>query len=244
MSSPSFIGFDIETRPLPELVTKYARPYPEFDEGAVKYGNTKDPGKRAALLAEKREEHEAGRTGYWANLVARAALDPFTGAIVCIGITTDTSSPEIFCEATEAGTLRQFWQVFALADNATTKFVFWSGCGDPNKKFDIDFILTRSRILGVKIPQRVRSGRYYDNRIVDLAQEFLLNQRDRYLSLTKAADPVQGANFWQWWDGVAVGTTVAHPAQPHTAAEQRAYAAKYLCNDVLHLKYLAPRILT
>lgn len=259
MTSPLFIGFDIETRPLPELVTKFAQPYPDFDEAAVKYGNTRDPAKRAALLAEKRQEHENGRAPYWANLIERAALDPFTGALVCIGVITDNGTPEIISETTEAGTLRKFWALYAAAENATTKFVFWSGRGDAAKKFDPDFIVTRSRIVGVKLPLRVRQGRYYDPRLVDLAGEFLLHQRDRYLSLTKAAemlrlyeqhpdiipkrddDLVQGKDFWRWWQGTACPEAI--PENRLIAAQQRIYAEVYLCNDLLHLKYIAPRIL-
>jgi hypothetical protein len=253
MPAPLFIGFDIETRPRVDLVDRFAKPFPEFDESAVKYGNTKDPVKRAELLSSKRAEHEAERDAYWANLRERAALDPFTGEIICIGLITDQGKIDIVAEKDEMATIRQFWQVFGLAYNATTKFVFWSGCGDPAKKFDIDYIVTRSRILGVSVPQRVRSGRFYADRVVDLASEFLLFQRDRYLTLTKAADilgvyseyrelfpkrdddPVTGANFFQWWDGTAQ-TDVP-------AAEQRAFAEKYLRNDLLHLPPLALRIL-
>lgn len=260
MPSPAYIAFDIETRPLPDLVDKYARPFPDFDESAVKYGNTKDPLKRAALLEQKRIDHQEDCLAYWAKLRERAALDPFTGAIVCIGVITDTGAPEIIAEATEAATLRQWWQIYSLTDNATSKFVFWSGCGDAAKKFDIDYIVTRSRINRVPLPSRVRDGRYYDRRIVDLAGEFLLNQRDRYLSLTKAADmlglyaehadifpktdtdPVRGENFWLWWQGAAAHDSV--PETQSSPAEQRALAVKYLCNDLLTTKYLAPHILS
>lgn len=255
---PAFYGFDIETRPLPELVDRFAKPYPDFDESAVKYGNTKDPQKRADLLAAKRAEHEDGRIAYWQNLRDRAALDPFTGAVVCIGVISDEGQPEIIAEKTEDATLRQFWQLVSLNGNATSKFVFWSGCGDQAKKFDLDFIVTRSRINRIPIPPRVREGRFYSTRFVDLAGEFLLGQRDRYLKLTKAAemlglyqehkdlfpkrddDPVTGENFWQWWDGC-----IPDPQCGCTkdADSQRAMAEVYLKNDLRHLKYLAPHIL-
>ena len=253
MTAPRFFGFDIETKPLPELVDRYARPLPAFDEAGVKYGNTRDPAKRADLLASKRLEHEEAAAAHLKNLRDRAALDPFTGAIVCIGVIGDNGAPEILAEKTEEATLRQFWNLFALSDHATSKFVFWSGSGDPGKNFDLDFIVTRSRILHIELPHRVRNGRYYSDRWVDLAAEFLLYQRDKYLSLTKAADmfglyevnkdltpkrdddPVTGEFFWQWWEGVAV--------TDFPKAQQQALARGYLCNDLLHLKYLAPHIL-
>lgn len=254
MNQPSYIAFDIETRPLPELVDKYAKPFPEFDVASVKCGNLKDPAKIAEKQAQAKADHEAEAAAYWKNLKDKAALDPFTGAIICIGVASDTGPVEILAEKTEAATLRSFWQLWELRDCVVTNFVFWSGCGDKAKKFDIDYIVTRSRINRVPVPAGVRDGRYYSRRIVDLAGEFLLNQRERYLSLTKAADmlglyadhadifpkdkendPVTGENFWQWWDGVAV--------DGHSAEEQRAMAKHYLKNDVLTLKYLVPHIL-
>lgn len=254
MPTPLFIGFDIETRPLPELVDRFAKPFPDFDPLAVKYGNTKDPVKRAALLEAKQAEHEEDRVRYWANLKDRAALDPFTGAVICIGMGLgDQGEPEIVAEATEGGTIAAFWDVFSSYHYATSKFVYWSGSGDPAKCFDIDYLVTRSRILGVTVPPLVRNGRYYASRIVDLAAEFLLFQRDKYLSLSKAADllglytpngklfpkaddaPVTGANFFQWWDGTM--------PEGGDHATQRMGAEGYLINDVRHLQALAPRIL-
>ena len=252
MPTPLFIPFDIETRPLPQNVERFAKPYPEFDESAVKYGNTKDPLKRAELLASKRQEHEDGRAGYWANARDRAALDPFTGAVVCIGI-GGIDRVDVIHEQSEAETIAVLWQFMNTPEFSTSKWVFWSGSGNASSNFDIDFLVTRSRILRVPIPARVRSGRFYAERIVDLAAEFLLHQRERFCSLTKAADllglyelhlditpkrdddSVTGANFHEWWDGKAV-TDVAPEMQ-------RKFAAKYLRNDVRTLSHLAHHIL-
>ena len=253
MITPRFYGFDIETKPRPDLVERFAKPYPDFDEAAIKCGNL-GPDKAAAKIAQARLDHEADRASYWANLKDRAALDPFTAEVLCIGVISDTGEPEIFAEKTEEATLRQFWNLVGLSENATSKFVFWAGGGDPYKNFDLDFLVTRSRIRHVPIPSRVRNGRYYSDRFVNLSGEFLLHQREKYLSLSKAADlldlyvaggpiwpkrdddPVTGANFWQWWEGTA------HTDVP--ANEQRAYAVQYLHNDTRHLQLLAPIILT
>lgn len=253
MTAPRFYCFDIETRPLPDLVERYAKPFPPFDESAVAVGNLVDPAKIAAKRAAAAASHEVDRIAYWRNLHDRAALDPFTGAVICIGVCDETRPVEIVAEKTEAATLRQFWQLFSMSDNAVTKFIFWSGSGDPAKQFDIDFLVTRSRINRVPLPVGVRSGRYYGQRILDLAGEFLLHQRDHYLSLTKACDLfglyeenktlvpkrdddlVTGANFAQWWDGAV---DVAH-----TATEQRELACSYLRNDVNSLRALVPHIL-
>lgn len=255
--SLQFTGFDIETKPCPELVERFSKPYPEFDAAAVKCGNLKDPAKIAAKLADAKADHESGREAYWKNLRDRAALNPFTGQIVVIGLIEETGEVR-FLEGSEATILRQFWDAFAWAGDAARKWVFWSGSGSPSKMFDLDYIVTRSRIVGVRIPAQVRSGRFYAQRFVDLAGEFLLYQFDGYLSLTKAAeifglydredvpiermiyrkrddDAVTGENFWQWWEGSA------HPDDSKEA--QREHARHYLKNDLLHLFHLAPRIL-
>lgn len=251
--APEWLVFDAETKPRPDLVAKYTKPFSDFDESAVKCGNIKDPAKIKEKIDASRAQHEADRAAYWKKAYEDAALDPFTGEILCIGVASDVGAVEILAEKTEAATLRAFWQLWELRDCVVTKFVFWSGCGDVAKQFDIDYIVTRSRINRVPVPAGVRQGRYYSNRIMDLAKEFLLYQRERYCSLTKAAemlglyaehpdiapktdsDPVQGVNFWQWWEGSAV--------QDHSAEEQRALACKYLVNDVSTLKYMAPIIL-
>lgn len=253
MNTPLYVGFDIECAPRLDLVERFAKPFPDFDPNAVKTGNIKDPVKIAEKVNQAKADHEAERTAYWANLRERAALDPFTGEILCIGTITHTGAIDIIAEKTEAATIRQFWQLVSLPDASLTKFVFWSGCGDVSRKFDIDYIVTRSRILGVPVPSLVRNGRYYASRFVDLAGEFLLHQRDRYLSLTRAADlfglygpdrglvakrdddPVTGANFFQWWKGEA--------SNDHSLEQQRDFACIYLKNDLRHLVPLAQRIL-
>jgi hypothetical protein len=250
---PSFIGFDIETRPLLDNVARFTKLFPDFDSLSVKLGNVKDSALRAEKIEAARLAHHADCAAYWQNARDRAALDPMTGAVVCIGIVTEEGEPAILAGDTEADTLRQWWRIVADSDQALSKFVFWSGCGDAAKKFDLDFLVTRSRLNRVPLPHRVRDGRFYHSRFVDLASEFLLYQRERYLSLTKAAemfglyaehedltrkrddDALTGEHFWRWWDGVA---PVEMPAEA-----QRAEAVKYLNNDVRHLLHLAPLLL-
>ncbi len=258
-----FTGFDIETRPMPDLVDKFTKPFPAFDRDAVKCGNLKDPVKIAEKLAQAEADHKTDELRYWEKAHMDAALNPFTAEIVVIGL-IDEQGFTAYLHGPEPAILGGFWKAFTLGGDAARKFVFWSGCGAIESKFDIDFIMTRSRICGVKIPPQARDGRYYSRRIVDLAGEFLLHKRESYLSLTKAAqlfnlygadglcgpegvpadqtifpkrddDPVTGKNFFLWWDGIAVAD--------HSAEEQRALATRYLANDLKHLLHLAPRIL-
>lgn len=247
-----FTGFDIETKPNPAAVDRFLKPFPDFDESAVKCGNLKDPVKIAEKKAEAKAQHEADRLAHIKKAHDEASLNPFTATVLVIGLINEDGDV-VFLEGEEKTILTLFWMHFTTYGDAARKFVYWSGCGASDKNFDLDFIVTRSRITGVRVPGTARSGRYYAHRFVDLASDFLLHQREQYLSLTKAADlmglyelwsegdmpptriwpkskedPVTGENFWKWYEGTA---------------EQRAKALEYLTNDLRHLLHLAPRIL-
>jgi hypothetical protein len=257
MPSPEFIGLDIETKPRPELVDRFSKPFPDFDANAVKCGNLKDPVKIAEKINQAKADHEAECEAYWKNLRDRAALNPFTGEILIIGLVNEHGDVR-FLEGNEATILGAFWELFIEHGQAQRRFVYWSGCGNSSQNFDIDYIVTRSRILGIPVPATARNGRFYSSRIIDLASEFLLHRHDAYLKLTVAADilglydvpaaneanpiypkqeddTVTGENFHLWYDGKADAAI--------SLEDQRTKAKRYLRNDVLHLLSIAPRIL-
>jgi hypothetical protein len=260
MTTHLYCGFDIETAPIPENVERFTKPFAEFDADAVKCGNLKDPAKIVEKKAQAFADHAEEQKAYWRKAHENAALSPFTGRIVVIGLITEDASIT-YLEGEEKAILGAFWNHFAEPKNALRKWVYWSGCGDAGKNFDLDFIVTRSRIVGVPVPPLVRNGRFYSSKFVDLASEFLLFQREQYLSLSKAADmmglyelpevsdieadrtiwpkreddPVQGVNFWQWYEGKIEGG--------ERPEEQRLFALRYLANDLKHLWHLAPMIL-
>lgn len=241
MTTLPFTGFDIETRPQPH--DQLALLKPDFKAPS----NYTKPEAIARFIGEKEE-----------NWYADAALSPFTGAIVMIGLINEESTVD-FIEGDEATILSRFWAMYTK-HGESRRFVFWSGCGGA-RKFDIDFIVTRSRILGVPVPPQVRRGRYYSDRIVDLAAELLNHQPDAYMRLTVAAqvmglyreggsitpkqdtDLVTGANFWQWYDGAISLPAGAGLTDVDMAKTPREYALRYLRNDLLHLVPLANRIL-
>jgi hypothetical protein len=64
--------WDIETVPLP--ASELAAAIPPFNPEDVKYGNAKDPEKRAAILANAETRHRE-------DFIRDAALDPRTGRI-------------------------------------------------------------------------------------------------------------------------------------------------------------------
>lgn len=254
------ILFDIETKPRPDLVTRFIKPFEKFDPSAVKYRNTKDPALREAKLAEEQNKHTAAEAAYWQNAMDRAALNPQTGEIVAIGL-RGAGNVEILGEddCGEKIILDHFWNAFANPHHSGEAFVFWSGNGSPTENFDPDYIIRRSWILGVKVPPLAfGDGGYLGRRFVDAARRYLLGKRDAYCGLSRCADelglytkdgpitpkletdPVQGANFWQWWEGTA--PKVLHPSGNVEAKLQRELAKKYLVNDLLTLDAITARI--
>lgn len=255
MTTKPFTGFDIETRPRLDKVALLAEPYPVFNPEAVKYGNTKDPVKRAALLEQRTQEHADAKLEHEERQRDRAGLDPFTAEVCVIGF-VDSKGSRVTMDGAEKDMLTEFWCAVSAPGDAGNVWVYWSGCGDRSSCFDLDFLVTRSRILGVPLPPFVRAGPYYSSRFVCLAKELLLYQRERYLSLTRAAelfglyepngrgcvvlerkkpdDLVTGKNFHQFYDGIACELP---------KKQQRKLALDYLRNDLAHLSELAHRIL-
>ncbi len=245
--------FDIESRPRPELVARFVKPFPAFDPAAVKFGNTRDQEKRAALVKEKAEAHVQEETAYWDNARERAALNPLTAEICCIGIRFNGTILILGADGqSEPVILRQFWEAFQ--NNHGEPFVFWSGSGNPAENFDPDFIIKRSWICGVPVPPSAFDGRYLGRKFVDAAARYLMFKREAYCSLTDAADQlglytgennifpknketdvVVGSNFHMYWDGkINDGAS---------ASDQRALAVRYLENDLLTADLIAARIL-
>jgi hypothetical protein len=215
-----FIGFDIETAPDFEMAEKLWKAPSRL----------KDPAKIADAKAE---------------YLAEAALSPLTGRVVVIGLIGIEAMPE-YLEGPEKAVLEAFWGYFRANHYAAHRFCFWSGAGNAGH-FDIDFIVTRSRILGLDVPATARNGRYYGTRIVDLAAEFLLNRTGDYLSLTNA-----GEIFHLFDEGVTPACKRKKPDDPITGAGfALAYAngatcqaaLDYLANDLFLLYHLAKAIL-
>ena len=220
----SFACFDIETAPLDDdTLRKFCPPcdvpaHPgEFDPAAVKYGNTKDPAKRAEKLKEEQEKHARAvkdhdtnvaqaQTDWFAKFKDRAALDATTGRVVAIGVTINSSSTIIDCEHEDEG-IGLFWRWVEGRMLTQMPMVGWNTHG-----FDLPFLIRRSWILGVPIPLGVRKGRYWNDLFVDLMQHWMLGSRDM-VKLDVAAKAfgidgkveqvdgvaVSGATFYQLW---------------------------------------------
>jgi hypothetical protein len=227
-----FTCYDLETKPHSREVLESLKP--EFKASAAC--------KSAEAIAKSIAEKES-------DFFERAALSPFYGSIVVIGTIHD--GQPMMLEGDEKELLHSFWALFSAHGHADMRWCFWSGCGAPGG-FDLKFIIQRSMILGVKIPAGVRNGRFFSERIIDLAATFLLHDPTAYLSLTNAAnilglfredqslvrkaksDEVQGANFHLFYDGLAT-------IEPRET--QRAKALSYLGNDLKLTSAIARRIL-
>lgn len=121
---------------------------PEFAPAA----NLRDPEKIKASVAEK----EAA----WRE---KAALSPLTGKILAIGTMErhddEEQEPGIFHEA-EPAMLAMTWGLW----NEGHRFIGF------NVKFDFRFLAFRSWALGVKVPEDLMEGRYFNRRIVCLQE--------------------------------------------------------------------------
>lgn len=181
--------FDIETGPLPEAKLKELLPecslppHPgEFDPDSVKLGNLKDETKIAEKIDAARKKHEADVASYeqdcqqkqaehWESFVDRAALDAGTGQVLAIGyysekpsikkISTNDNPEDDQCEA---ALLFEFW-------NTVQAVVLEKGhhlVGHNIHGFDLPFLVRRSWLLGVPVPDGLMiNDRYWHDSFKD-----------------------------------------------------------------------------
>jgi hypothetical protein len=204
MSTP--VIFDIETGPLPdeqlqEIIPAFdVRSFPkplEFNPALVKYGNTKDEAKRAIKLAEEAAKHEKAVADYdrdlenkiadyWQEQTEKAALSALTGEVLAIGYlgakeaidhVGENSKGEI---VTERMLLSRFWSQYRALRKDSRKMIGYSIAF-----FDIPFMVQRSWILGVSVPDTVFTfpSRYLEPTFIDLAQVWSASARGQFVKL-------------------------------------------------------------
>jgi len=164
---------DIETGALPEPILRGL--CPAFNPDEVKLGNTKDPEKVAAKVAEAEANH-------FTDFSAKAALDARYGQVLAfgfMGFTAETFSvgEQILHEApiTEAQVVE--FGLELIADTLTTKYVV----GFNIKAFDLPFLIRRAWHHGIKVPKGIFTtwkGRvqWHDN-FIDLRDVWQLGDR-------------------------------------------------------------------
>lgn len=159
--------YDIETGPLPRTELEKLHP---FDPESVKFGNTKDPEKRQVKLVEAQVNHLK-------DLEDKGALSPLTGVVLAIGILTKDEDPVILT-GEEPDILAEFWQRFHASND------YWVGFN--SHSFDLPFVVKRSWKHSLHV-HGVRKGRYWNDRFIDLRDDWQMGDRQAKGSLDAIA---------------------------------------------------------
>ena len=187
------IIFDIETGP--DEPSKLARFLPDFDQKSVKLGNLKDPAKIAEKIESARKKHASDRD----DLIERAALSAHTGQVLAIGFRVCDGEGHIdviACRPRDGGYADQevgpqteremligFWDFVRDCRQRGNPIVGWNICG-----FDLPFLIQRSWLWGVEVPENLlKNGRYWDEIFVDLMQRWACGKYGSFFSLDSVA---------------------------------------------------------
>lgn len=135
------LSLDIETVP---TAAALAIPYPE---------ETRQPPKSYKKADSIAEWRTADRQEWDADRIKQYSLSPLYGRVVAVGYATeDTTADDVApSERDEAQVLADLWARVEESDCLVT----WNGHG-----FDLPFLLTRSAILGVRVPMKPMLKRY------------------------------------------------------------------------------------
>lgn len=215
------IVFDIETGPLPkDVLDRLFEPYvpAAFDESSVKTGNLRDKAKIDAKIEECRGKHlEAELAKAFQReqeFFGKAALHADTGQVLAIGYywpENDQDGDGSLISGNYEGeeeVVRSFWQlvVHAIQDRSTL-------IGHNIHGFDLPFLVRRSWLLGVTVPQSIFSGsgtgnaRYFADAFVDTQRRWGLTTGE-LISLDRLARAMgvgekngHGEDFARLWNG-------------------------------------------
>lgn len=168
------IVFDIETGPLARDAILAS--LPPFDPESVKTGNLGP--EKAAAKAKFAEED------YYTKAVERAALSPLTGQVLAIGYLA-SGAPSVLDVVgnengfTESLVIEHFWLRCRKAIDDNERLIGHNIFG-----FDLPFLLRRSWILGIEVPDGVIHGRHLSDRLFrDTMQIWGCGTRDSFVSL-------------------------------------------------------------
>ena len=181
--------FDIETEPLEESRLRELLPpfdsdnvdglvTGEFDPSKVKLGNLKDEAKKQEKIEAARKAHEEAvansasiilqaEQDHWKRFVDSCCLSAVTSRVLAIGYHAPDKSKTVIHavneEHTEEQIIAAFWQYYANCRQERRHIVGVNILG-----FDVPYVLRRSWILGVEVPDKVYDGRYFDRTFIDL----------------------------------------------------------------------------
>lgn len=232
-----------------------------FDPASVAVGNLKDHAKIDAKVADARAKHEeaaksvakrraAARNAHVEKFTEKAALSAITGCVKAIGVWCDScdgdgiqlllaGGADQYVYETEGLDARSFvdeyklvyhfWQIFIECPSDT--FV-----GHNISGFDLPFLVRRSWILGVDVPEAIwapgQFGRYFNPRFIDTMQRWgcggrdfvKLDEIDRAFGGQGKSDDCTGADFARLFDN---------------GGEDRIKALLYLRNDLAMTRRIA-----
>jgi len=198
--------FDIETGPEPEeklrdfFEVDYSKVKgadlidAEFDPATVKLGNLKDQAKIDAKIKSEREKFDAEKTAaiaakanaatdQWRTFVDRAALSPVTGRVLAIGWIGTNDVIQIWAvdpadADAEKKLLTTFWVSFRDCAKTDAPIIGFNSHG-----FDLPFLIRRSWLLGVDVPDDVLANGRPHRLFIDLMQVWQCGNRQERISL-------------------------------------------------------------
>lgn len=185
------IPFDIETG----KNSDYEKFMPDFnlsfDPSSVKYGNTKDPVKRAAKLEESEAAFYEAQRKEKEKWLEGLALNAMTGRVICIKYWVPeslTGNLNILVsgyhrdELDERLMLERFWTIFCASRPDASYMVGWN-C----YSFDLKFLYQRSLMLGIKVPINPLDRHWYKQMCIDLMEVWSSYQYRDFTSLKNCA---------------------------------------------------------
>jgi len=215
---------DIETKPLPQEVEQYLKPFAAYDANECLTGNIKALDKIEEKHAAHRAKYNVAKKKYLNDAIDKAALYPPTGQIITIQYAVQDADVVVI-HGDEVDMLEQWWEVAA---DDTHRFINWTG-NNSSGNFDWNFLIRRSWKHGVTVPHLDRGC------IVNAAKRYMeFAEWNSYLKLERAAlelgipvedtGKVEGKNFWAFWES------------------DREAALKYCVQDVILLREIWKRM--
>ena len=197
----------------------------EFDPKSVKTGNVKDPVKIAAKIDDARKAHlslvdnyarnvAAQERDYYAAAYDRAPLSPMTGRVLAIGIGFANGNNHYLAlneanDVNESGLLEEFWRDFYYPSIKASFNLIGHNIHD----FDVPFLIRRSWLLGIDIPENILRGRYLNDAFIDTMARWNCGSRSsgyvkldtlgQALGVGGKLEGVNGADFHRLYFGSA-----------------------------------------
>jgi hypothetical protein len=148
--------FDIETG-TNENANKYLEPFDPDNPDHIKYGNTKDPVKKAEMA-------RVSEAIYYRQARESFPLNPATGKVLVIGTSVSGNIDIDYLREgyTEKQLLENFWAKVSDIESNQGQLI-----GFKSKTFDIPFVVRRSWINGVT-PYPLMEGKWWKPWVTDL----------------------------------------------------------------------------